>query len=446
MKPKSIIDFTTRHFKTILLVYLFVQLLLVFIYPLVYKNDSAYYWKLAQDCLAHSSFYPAPMHLYEDYIVAPLYINLLVAVLSVFNSKITVGILNIMLNFGQLYFIYKIALKLADERSAKIAAVIYIFYLSTLGLILMNLTELLFNLLIFASISFYLNKKSLSYSAAGIFLAASIAVRPIGWALLAAFLIDRFILINKEKYILKNISLLVAGVLLFISVFGLFTYSNFGRFVFTSTTGPVNLIMGANDDATGAFNARVFKPGKAGFISSPELKTYMEKDKFWYRQAVDWIEHHPFRYLSLFPMKPVHMFVWDDFSVHKLTGFNDWNLYRAAKYLLIKKESVDFLGPGHSLFAKVSLIVILVLHHLYYFLLLLLFMGAAYKYRKVIFTGSGFRVLVIFMILGIGMHLVTVGDARYKYPYIITMMLIIAPFLNGFSGKKEAGSVENIRH
>lgn len=440
MKPKSIIDFTIRHFKAILIVYLVVQVILVFIYPLVYRSDSAYYWRLAQDCLAHSSVYPAPMHLYEDYIVAPLYINLLVVVLSVFNSKITIGILNIFLNFGQLFFVYKITGKLAGERSAKIAAVIYIFYLSSLGLILINLTELLFNLLIFASISYYLNKKNSSYFISGIFLAASIAVRPIGWALLAAFIIDGLFLVKREKILFKNIAPIIAGFLLFISLFGMFTYNNFGRFIFTSTTGPVNLIMGANDDATGAYNARVFQPGKAGFIPQSGAKTYMEKEEFWYGQAVGWIKKHPAIYLSLFPVKPVHIFAWDDFSVHKLLNFNDWDLYRAAKYLLIKKESGEFLGPGHSIIARISFIATLALHHLYYFLLLFLFMAAAYKYRKDLFSVSGFRVLIIFMILGIGMHLVTVGDARYKYPYIITMMLIIAPFLNGYSGKMEAGS------
>jgi len=437
LKLKSIFDFLDQHFKTLLLAYLAVQLLLVFIYPLEFKSDSAYYWKLAHDCLSNSTFYPAPMHLYEDYIVAPLYINILVAVLSIFNSKITIGILNIFLNFGQLYFVFRITEKIADNRTANIAAVIYIFYLSTLGLILFNLTELLFNLLIFASINFYLNKNSSSYFLAGILLAASIAVRPIGWALLAAYMIDQIVLKKNIKNYLNSSAVIASGILLFILLFGLFTYNNFGRFIFTSTTGSVNLIMGANDDATGAFNAKVFKPGKSGYILEPGGKTYMEKDEFWYGQARMWIESHPVKYISLFPLKLVHMFIWDDFSVHKILNFKNWNLYRIAKYLLIKKEDVEFLGPGHSLFSKISLIVLLIIQHFYYYSILLLFFGVIYFYRKSIFWKNGLRVLLLFIIFGVGIHLITVGDARYKYPYVISMIIIIAPAVKNFLENKK---------
>jgi len=437
LKLKSIFDFLDQHFIKLLLGYLAVQLLLIFIYPLEFTSDSVYYWRLAQDCLSHSSFYPATIHLYEDYVVAPLYINLLVVVLKVFNSKISIGILNILINFGQLYFVFRVTEKIADYRTAKIATVIYIFYLSTLGLILFNLTELFFNLLIFASINFYLNKNSSSFFLAGILLAASIAVRPIGWALLAAYLIDQFVLKRNIKNYLYNSLVLTAGFLLFILLFGLFTYNNFGRFIFTSTTGSVNLIMGANDQATGAFNAKVFEPGKAGFIVNPETKTYIEKDEFWYGQAKRWIEKHPLKYISLFPMKLVHMFIWDDFSVHKILNFKDWNLYRITKYLLIKKGNVEFLGPGHSLFSKISLIALLIIHHIYYYSILFLFLAAIYFNRKSIFRENGLSALLLFIIFGVGIHLITVGDARYKYPYIISMIIIIAPTIkNYFENKK----------
>jgi hypothetical protein len=195
--------------------------------------------------------------------------------------------------------------------------------------------------------------------------------------------------------------------------------------------------MGANDQATGAFNAKVFEPGKAGFIANPETKTYIEKDEFWYGQAKRWIEKHQLKYISLFPMKLVHMFIWDDFSVHKILNFKDWNLYRITKYLLIKKENVEFLGPGHSLFSKISLIVLLIIHHIYYFSMLFLFFTAIYFNRESIFQKNGLRVLLLFIIFGVGIHLTTVGDARYKYPYVISMIMIIAPMVKNFLENKK---------
>jgi hypothetical protein len=425
LKLEKVLNFLQNHIRILLLLYLAVQLGYVSFSNLNYQSDSLYYFNLAQDCLKLHTFYPAPIHLYQDYIVAPLYINMLVVILSIINSKIAIGIFNIILNFTQLWLIYRITIRIFNKEAAKVAVIIYIFYLSTLGLVLFNYTELIFNVLIFASIYFYLQKNSLKMIISGILLAASIGVRPIGWALLGAYLINELFSGEQVKKILSNAGILNSGLLVFIILFGAFNYSHFGKFIFTSTNGPVNLLISANDDATGAYNNKVFEKGKIGFVANPEKKTYIVKEGYWLNQAYNWIYKHPVKYISLFPLKIVHMFIWDDFSVSRLLNLSNWNLYKVAKDIITGSE-----GPildGNPLELKISYFVLQFLHHLYYFSLVVLFILVIKMNFKELFSNYGLRLLLLFMFLGISIHLITFGDARYKYPYIISMMIFIAP-------------------
>ena len=435
MKLEKALNFLQNHIRILLLLYLAVQLGYVFLSNLNYQSDSLYYYNLAQDCLKLHTFYPAPIHLYQDYIIAPLYINVLVVILSIINSKIAIGIFNILLNFVQLWLVYKITIRIFNKVAAKTVTIIYIFYLSTLGLILFNYTELIFNVLIFSSIYFYLQKNNWKMIISGILLGASIAVRPIGWALLGAYLINEIYSREQVNKILRNAGILVLGFLIFITSFGIFNYSHFDKFIFTSTNGPVNLLIGANDDATGAYNNKVFEKGKIGYIANSDKETYTVKEGYWLNQAYNWIYEHPVKYISLFPLKIIHMFIWDDFSVSRLLNLSDWNLYKVIKNIIT--GSKDQILDSNPLSLKISYFVLQILHHLYYFYLLVLFVLIIKINFKKLFSNSELRLFLLFMFLGISIHLLTFGDARYKYPYIISMMIFIAPIIyNSIISKK----------
>jgi hypothetical protein len=435
LKLEKVLNFLQNHIRILLLLYLAVQLGYVFFSNLNYHSDSLYYFNLAQDCLRLHTFYPAPVHLYQDYIIAPLYINILVVILSIVNSKITIGIFNIILNFIQLLLIYKITFRIFNKEAAKVVVIIYIFYLSTLGLVLFNYTELIFNVFIFASIYFYLRKNNRAIVISGILLAASIGVRPIGWALLGAYLINEFFSGEHVKKILNNTGVLISGLLVFIILFGTFNYLHFGKFIFTSNNGPVNLLIAANDDATGAYNNKVFEKGKIGYIANPEKKTYIVKESYWLSQAYKWIYEHPVKYISLFPLKIVHMFIWDDFSISRLLNLSNWDLYLVAKNIITgsKETILDDKSPA----LKISYFTLQFLHHLYYFTLVVLFILVTKKNFRKLFSNSELRLFLLFMSLGICIHLLTYGDARYKYPYIISMMIFIAPVVHNLINSRK---------
>lgn len=439
MIPNKIFAYLNSNFKTLLLLYFLVQLFILLFTSLNYTSDSLYYYQLAQGCISNHTFYPTHQNFYNDYLVAPVYINLLIVLLSIINSKLVIGFLNIILNFTQVCLVYKITENIFGKNSGKTAVIIYCFYLSTLGMILMNYTEMLFMVFVLMSIYFFLKKSNLMYVCSGMFAGAAVGVRPLGWVLVAAYLINYFIDFKNLNKNFGNYSLLITGAAIFILGFGLFTYSNSGRFIYTSTNAPINILIGANDDATGAYNDRVFEKGNAGYIENPERFTYDQKQNLWMHEAEIWIFEHPLKWLSLFPMKLVHMFAWDDFSVSKLLVGNDWNLYRIVKNIFSGKFSE--IMPGEQPFVKFSYFIILIVHHLYYYSLITMLLTVIFIYFKEIIENPILRILILFSVMGIFIHLLTFGDARYKYPYIITAMIFISPIVNQIVNKKKIKSL-----
>ena len=359
-----------------------------------------------------------------------MYINLLVLVLSIYNSQISIGILNIILNCLQLLLVFKISYKLFNKHTAIVSVIIYIFYLSTLGLILMNYTELFFGVLILASIYYFYKDNPLSYFVAGIFVAASIGVRPIGWALALSYLIVLTIRLIKYKEGSMKIFLVITGSILFIAAFGFFTQSYFNRFIYTNTNGPVNILIGANENATGAFNGKVFEKGNAGYIANPGSITYMEKEAYWKKEALNWIETHPLKWISLFPLKIVHMFVWDDYSIATLFHLDNWDLYRLLKTILIEKNL--HLNMNRPVYFSISYFIVQIIHHLYYFTIISIFILIIIRKKFFSIFINKYLPVTLFILLGVTMNLATFGGARFKYPYMLFIIIAVSPAVSNY--------------
>ena len=425
---KKLIKFLASKIKYIIFIYVLIQIVFILNIDTNYRSDALYYYKLAQECIEQNEFYPARQHLYEDYIVAPLYINTLVLVLKVYNSTITICLFNLLVITLQVIFLYKITKQIFYVDIARVTVLLFILYLNTIGLVLQNYTELFFLLLTSASIYFYLLNKNVYLILSGIFLGGAIAVRPSGWALLLAFIsIQTFTSIKKKK-LLFNFFHIYLGTLVFIILFGGFTYSHFGKFEFTSTTGPVNLLLGANDDATGGFNSTVFEKGKAGYIEYPDSLTYIQQGEFYQEQAVKWITENPVKWISLAPLKFLHTYGWDDISLSSLLGFGDTNFAREIRILVSERGQSDALSDT-TLTEKVLYFSVLILSHLFYYLLLVAITSGIYNlFKKRLFTDST-SLILLFSLLATLMIVITVGTPRYKYPMFILLLPFAAFYL-----------------
>ncbi len=425
---KKLIQFLTLKIKYIIIIYTAIQLTLIFTTEISYKSDALYYFNLAQTCIEHNEFYPSHQNINDDYIVAPLYINTIYILLNVYNSPVTISLLNLFIILLQILLFYKITSKLFSEKTAQLTILIYILYLNTLGLMLQNYTELFFFLLISGSIYFYTLQKNIFLILAGITTGCAIAVRPVGWALLVAFIAIHFISIYKNKKILFNYVYPYLGVVIIIVLFGVFNKINSGHFEFTSTTGPINLLLGANDDATGGFNSKVLEKDNVGYIQFPDSLTYIQKEKFYKEEAIIWISDNPVKWLLLAPMKLIHTFAWDDISISALLGMGNTNFARVMKIILLEFDFDNAL-PNTSTIFKIVYLFILIFQHLFYYFLLYAIVMRIYKYFKNKDLDEIINLILIYSSITILMIMITVGTPRYKYPIFILALPFAASYL-----------------
>ncbi len=417
---EKLIHFLSLKIKYILLIYVVIQLILIFFTDINYRSDALYYYKLANECIKLNEFYPAEKHLLEDYLVAPLYINILIFLLKINNSTIVISLFNLLVIAATIFFLFKISSKVFTDNAARLTIIIFMLYLNTVGLVLQNYTELLFTLLIVSSVYFSQTNKKFSLLVSGILLGSAIAVRPLGWALLLSFITIQLLATIKVKKIIFDYFLIYAGTLIFIVLFGLFTYSHFGRFEYTATTGAVNLLIGANDDATGGFNSIIYEKGKAGYLENPGALTYLEKGEFYREQALEWIAKHPVKWVSLAPLKLLHSFGWDDIALSSLLGYHEINFVRALKNLITGNDSSVFI----------SYFLFLSLNHIYYYLIIIAIVLGIFQVLKSKWSNYGIKIIFIYSLISILIIMITVGTPRYKYPVFILLLPFAASYFH----------------
>lgn len=423
----KLINYLTNNLKYIIILYVTIQLLLVLLFPVEYRSDSARYFNLAQDCLQANSFYPAPQHLYSYYILAPLFMNILVVLLKFSNSIFIISTFNLLLNSLQLFLIYKLSVNIFNRKVAAITVLLYMFYLNNLGFIVSNYTELLYGVLVLTALIFYIRKGNLNYFISGLLIGASISVKPIGYTLILAFIL--FYVYNKIKFNKSYpVSRIIIGVITFISVFGLFNQLHFGRFIVTASTGPINIIMGANDNATGGYKDEVFKPGNEGYVANGDSMTYSEKNDFFREKSLDWITSNPLRWLGLMPMKLVHTFIWDDITLSYLLDTGIWDFAKVVKYLWIDKSFKNIL-PDASLTKKILFFTVEGIHLIYYYILMALIIMGIIIFKKEIVKSEIVPIIFLYVLFGIVMILLVVGNVRYKYPYLIILLPFAANYI-----------------
>jgi hypothetical protein len=435
---KKLIHFLSLKIKHILLIYVVIQLILIFFTDINYRSDALYYYKLADECIKLNEFYPAEKHLFEDYLVAPLYINMLIILLKINNSTIVISLFNLLLILTTIFFMFKISSKIFTDNTARLTIIIFMLYLNTVGLVLQNYTELFFTLLIVSSIYFSQINKKFSLFVSGILLGSAIAVRPLGWALLLSFITIQLLVSIKTKKIIFNYFLIYAGTLVIILSFGLFTYSHFGKFEYTATTGPVNLLIGANDNATGGFNSIIYEKGKAGYLENPRSLTYLEKGEFYREQALEWIKENPFRWLLLAPMKFIHSYGWDDVSLSSLLG-QDVYFLKVVKTVFVE-GNFDNALPDTSFAEKVLYFTILISSHFFYYILLTaIALGIFYLFKQKLLSDP-MKLIILFALFSTLMIMIVVGTPRYKYPAFILFLPFAANYIRL---KIESGKTTN---
>lgn len=168
--------------------------------------------------------------------------------------------------------IYKISQQIFQKNTiSKISVLLYILSLSNLGLILLGLSELTFMLFILLTIYFYNKDKVYEKIIAGIFLFLAYGTRESGLLLLLALLFSQvynFYIKKQLKFLFDKNLLVFVTFICCLMLYGTINFYYSGNFIVSGTTSSINILMGANDDATGTYNTIFLEKGKIGYIKN----------------------------------------------------------------------------------------------------------------------------------------------------------------------------------
>ncbi|MDV3428932.1 MAG: malectin [Bacillota bacterium] len=406
---------------TIFIMILIQFLLLRFVGSKSYVGDEPYYIKFAENTIKNGIMYPTKSDIYSSYIFSPGYINYLVLLLRCFNNNYSVVLyFNIILNTMLMIEIYIISKNLFNKKTANIAIIIFCCLLSDIGIVMFTLSDLPFCVCAYGAVAVSLSNKKCGMAAAGVLLVLANWIRPF----LIPFLIAILFIIFLKKYSYKKIIYFAVGLTLTIGIIGLSEYLSFGYFNYYSTTSGANLIMGANDDANGAFNPVVFNKGKIGHIPGSNW-TFIQKNDYWTKSAVNWIKENPVKYVKLLPKKIIYTYATDTTFAYGLIGKSEANISISE----IKNNFRNLISGNFSEIKSVSLIkdMIIIFNQSFYLLLLLFAVSGAFymvkikKYECLIFLSI--------IVLGSGMTVITVGNNRYHYPFIMSFIIIASFYI-----------------
>ena len=409
------------------ILYTGVQAVLLFVIDVPFGSDSLHYYRLAADCVRHHSFYPAPHNLFDEYILAPLFINYSICLLKCWQNPQMIHIANLFLNSLLALLTYFIVRRATRNRDyAKIALILYMLYLNSLGAVFLNLTEFMFCLFILAALFLILSKKPGGFFVAGMFAACAFNVRPLGivlpFCVSAAICIQKFS--GKRKLLMTAVFL--SGFVMAAGGLGFLSKITFGHFITTSTNGSVNILIGASEHATGTFNSDVFLPGNRGYIPDEETVPYYKKNQIWRTRAIEWIRNNPGQWLILLPVKLTVLYLWDDWALHPLLNSNQWNLYSVMKTTLKDKKENRFLKESSAGFV-IRFIVLHIIHYAYYLFILFSGLRAVVQVFRTGIQKSDFlqQIIVLFILCASGLVMIVYGTARYKYPMVLLFIILI---------------------
>jgi hypothetical protein len=305
-------SFLKKTFFCLVVFWIVLQIFICIVlhYDVRRRDDPGGYLNLAEQCFNSNTIYPTIDHLHDRYIFQPGYINFLLLILTIFGSFRAMYLVNILMNIGILSAIFFIAKRLFDSKTTYLSGIIYLLLFSNYTVVLHTYSELPFLLLMLCSFVCILKGKNVFFVLSGVSLALANWIRPLGMIALVA--LCAFLIFKKVNW--KPYVSLLGSYVGTILIIGCISTIYFPDFVYQSTTSGVNMIMGANDDCTGGYNATVFEKGKIGYIenSTATAMTYKEFDSFFTQQSVKWIKEHPLKYISFVPKKIINLFLLGD--------------------------------------------------------------------------------------------------------------------------------------
>lgn len=398
-------------------------------------EDSANYRILATEHSESGSFYPDENDRYNKFMANPGLINYLQLFYRLGSSDKMPIAANILLVAIMATCIYFIAWKLFQNRTiAWLSLLLLAIFPTYIGEILNLRSEILFTTLAYAAIAIFLSDLKFKYFISGVLLALANWVRPLGLVFLLAIVL--YMLMTKVSFL--DYIKLFSAVLAILLILGSVTYLSSGYFDFQSVTGGINFIMGANDDADGSYNKKVFHEGNIAYLENFNELTYKEKDSIWFRQSINWILDNPGKYIGLIPAKLYYMYAVDTYAFS--TFYNNDVVASGSEYISSLTDNAIHLRFKEMTWVDCVVILNQIIYMAYLILLILSFTMNLIKKTNIKET----LFLLAILVFGTGMTIITVGGARYHYPYLPIFFIMSAALIHKFLTRRSNHNVSDI--
>ena len=338
---------------------------------------------------------------------APLYPLFLAIIYSLFGHQfLAVRIIQAIMGASLPLVLYVLAQRVFDDRVARIASWVVVFYPTFLLYPLALVTENLFFLLVPLAVLYLLKAIDTSrgsyYLLAGLLLGLSILTRSVisGFALLILPWLWHYV--SNKREALKNWGLILLPVAVLTVPWSIRNSLLYGQFAFVESSLGFNLYLGYHPDGTGTFDSALavdFMEKIDGF-DVPDLETEKRVNNLGMESGLGFIKKDPVRAAWLLVSKLSHFLRLDK---------------RAALYFY----SGDFLG---ELPALILLLVLLVLCLPWVIVLLLSVIGMSFSD----ITRDTVLIYLLFFYFT-GIHMLVMAEPRFH--------LVLVPFLTAFAAQ-----------
>lgn len=386
------------------LICLVIQLfVIIFYWDVSQISDWGSYMAIAKNCLLFKSWYPSADNLYDSYIWAPGFINWLILQLKFLGSFNYNMIFNLLMNIGITYEIYYLSKKFFNLRTSYISVILYSLIYSNWIIIAPAGTEIPFLFFALTAFCLSLSRHLWKVFFAGFFLIIANWIRP----LIFIFIPSIFIWMYIQKRPAKFYVTFVLSMFCWVFILGITNRIRVGEFIYQSTTGGVNLIMAANDDAKIGINHAIFTDStNIAFIENKEALTFKQKDLIYKQRAIEWILDNPVKYATMYVQKLFRLYISDSWPDYPLNGADS----------LSGGFISDIVKNGFT-----SVLFWRLVKSLIYYICLLFFVYALWVKRNDILSVKGIFLVMIFV--GTVTTCIFPAATRYHYPFLFSIVI-----------------------
>ncbi len=386
-------------------------------------SDAWRYVRDAMECHNAGVWYPMP----EDFkvmggLAGTGWVNLMVLLFRITTDLKIVYFANLLFVQVILFCTLYLAKKITGSDTVVYPTTVFFCLFGTFwSEICVARTEIFFTALAFAALSLAYSQKRLCVIASGLMLCYANWVRPLGVSFFVAILWLFLVLRSRPLHYVRFVSAFCVGVVLL----SCWNYVHGGVFSYQPSVGSGNFLMGCNDDADGSYDKTVFSPGKAGYLTPEQIESMRmdEINKFYADTAKQWIRDNPGKFLKLMPRKLALMYATETYAGEV---WFDNELQTSGKDYVVSLVPV-LMGQGDRP-AERGDVLILYTQGFYMLVFLLFLIGVVWSMKKGYWRSMSFLYGVVLIATAVCM--ITVGSARYHFPYLPILFITAAAFVD----------------